>query len=54
MDSFCNFNFDLDKTRKGILRYVILRNLPYNLVKESEIEEIVSDAFSPNLQYFPY
>lgn len=45
MDNLSNFNFNSSKTRKGIVKYVIIRNLPSNLVDEDEFEEMMRKLF---------
>lgn len=50
--SFSSFNFNSNKDKKAIVKYVDLRNLSFNLVGHDKFEEIIRDAFHTGFYCF--
>lgn len=50
--SLDTFFYDGMKTRKMLVRYITLKNLPFDMVKETDLEDILRQAFHPVLNNF--
>lgn len=46
--------FDIMKARKMLLRYVVIKNLTFNIVEESDLRNMLREDFHPNFQKFSH
>lgn len=50
--SLGTFLYDAIKTKKMLLRYAVLKNLSFNTVEESDLEDMFREGCYPLFKYF--
>ena len=50
--SLGSWNYDAVKARKCVIKFIILKNLPFKLVEDDEFEEMFTDSFYPVFKKF--